>query len=79
MPFCVTLVLPTPCAADKRDISSSLYHYGGQCHTVRYDNSLAEGRQRGLMLQLKPQQCDKCNELHWIMYVFSAKEQYLGQ
>ncbi|XP_043229764.1 uncharacterized protein LOC122385493 [Amphibalanus amphitrite] len=64
-----------PC--DQRDISSHLYHYGGQCHTLRYDNSLAEGRQRGLMLQLKPQHCENCSDLHWVMYVFSAKEEYL--
>ncbi|XP_037094585.1 uncharacterized protein LOC119114654 [Pollicipes pollicipes] len=64
-----------PCAAS--DVTSALYHYGGQCHTVRFDDEAAEGVQKGLWLSLRKQHCQRCGRHHWNIFVHSAIDHFM--
>ncbi|XP_043209410.1 uncharacterized protein LOC122374630, partial [Amphibalanus amphitrite] len=58
-------------------VTSELYQYGGQCHTVRYSDALAEGVQRGIWLGLHNPNCTSCGRHHWNVYVHSVKDHYM--
>ncbi|XP_043222025.1 uncharacterized protein LOC122381662 isoform X1 [Amphibalanus amphitrite] len=58
-------------------VTSDLYQYGGQCHTVRYSDALAEGVQRGIWLVLNHPNCTSCGRHHWNVYVHSANDHYM--
>ncbi|XP_043218806.1 uncharacterized protein LOC122380074 [Amphibalanus amphitrite] len=58
-------------------VTSDLYQYGGQCHTVRYSDALAEGVQRGIWLGLHNPNCTSCGRHHWNVYVHSVKDHYM--